>query len=357
MLNTANMRTFLTIIIAAVLTALFTGCGPRIVNLTSAKVPQNPSGIYTLSMAVKTDDATIRRDRTRAVVVVDGKERPMRRSPSGDFIFEYDLSLPAEYAEVPFFYKVYYTRDTRGRSDENVVVSDLKRFRLTDRYVITMESNRGPVGSEIPVVGRGFTEFDSILVGGLEAETQFASSTSISFLVPPLPAGRSYPVEVVSGRGTLPIGYFQIDPSVLTVHPREIRLTTGERVVLVFGIDNPAPEGGLPIDVLTDVPRSLIMPRVVIPGGARSVNVPVEGGRPGQGVIEARANGFIEITLPVHVSGHAGEASPAPARQASPPPSVQDVIIFDFEETIPAPQPAAPSGDVILEEVDIIEIF
>lgn len=349
------MRKISILLLTAALAAILTGCGPRIVNLTSAKVPQNPSGIYTLSMSVKTDDATIRRDRMRAMVVVDGQEREMRRTDRGDLIFEYDLRLPGDYDEVPYYYVLYYTRDARGRSDEKSVATDIQRFRLTDRYVITMESNRGPVGSEIPVVGRGFTEFDSVLVGGLEADTAFASSTSISFLVPPLPSGRAYRVEIVSGRGTLPIGYFQVDPSVMRVHPQQLRINAGERAMLVFGIDNPAPEGGLPVEILTDIPRSVIMPRVVFPGGARSVSVPIEGGRPGSGIIQARASGFVDLTVPVEVVGSAPardvqQQPPAP----SPQPRLDEVIIFDFEE---APAPAAPTGDVILEEVDTFEIF
>ena len=41
-------------------------------------------------------------------------------------------------------------------------------------------------------------------------------------------------------------------------------------------MDNPAPMGGLYINVTTDIPSSVIMPEVIIPETARTVNIAVQ---------------------------------------------------------------------------------
>jgi hypothetical protein len=71
----------------------------------------------------------------------------------------------------------------------------------------------------------------------------------------------------------------------------------------VFTIPAEAPAGGLVLDITTDVPASVIMPEVLIPAGARSVNVVVEGGKPGSGTIYVRAPGFGEASVAITVSG------------------------------------------------------
>ncbi|MEM9227622.1 MAG: hypothetical protein AAGA45_06610, partial [Verrucomicrobiota bacterium] len=53
----------------------------------------------------------------------------------------------------------------------------------------------------------------------------------------------------------------------------------------------------------TDSPQSIIMPEVVIPEGAKSVSVPMEGGIPGTGTLFVEAPGFNAIKVPVSVLG------------------------------------------------------
>ena len=51
----------------------------------------------------------------------------------------------------------------------------------------------------------------------------------------------------------------------------------------------------------TDIPESIIMPEVFIPEGARSVNVPVEGGIPGVGKLFVEVPGLKTVVIPVVV--------------------------------------------------------
>jgi hypothetical protein len=71
---------------------------------------------------------------------------------------------------------------------------------------------------------------------------------------------------------------------------------------VAFTIPTAAPQGGLLLDVTTDIPESVIMPEVVVPEGATNVVVNVQGGKPGAGALYLKGFGQGEITVPVTVS-------------------------------------------------------
>lgn len=286
------------------LATLLVGCGPSITNLTSNPVPQNPSGIYEISMTVENMDNAVIRDSLQPYVVIDGDARKMEASEIGRGIFKYNYRMPEGRNQARYYFILDYQTEFKGAiKDKQVEPEEIYDLILTNRYVITLESYRGPVGSSIPLVGRGFSKFDRVIIGGFEADTTYYSPTSLTFIVPPLPAGDSYRVELASGDGLLPIGNFQVDPAKLYVSPSSIELSPGDRFVVVFGIDFNAPAGGMLIDVSTDVPQSVIMPEVLIPAGARSVSVPLEGGMPGTGSLFISAPGFNEVRIPYRVFG------------------------------------------------------
>lgn len=324
---------FYLILIAAA--GLLTGCGPSINNLTSTRVPQNASGIYTLSMSVSSDDGAISSSSYQPKVVVDGVERNMVQSDVGKNIFEYDYAIPEGRSEAKYYYFLDYQRE-----NDHSEITKIYKLEITDRYVTAIESVRGPVGAEIPVVGRGFTDFDKIVIGGFEADTTYQSPTSLTFNVPALAPNQSYRAELVSGNGVTDLGRFHVDASKLTVVPAQIKLRPGERTSVAFAVEFPTSNVGLPISVMTNVPNSVVMPEVAIPAGARSVNVPIEGGKPGTGLLFVSAPGYNELQVPVIVSSPSGSDN----KWSYPPSgsSAQD-------------QPR----EVIVEEqeVEIIEVF
>jgi hypothetical protein len=285
---------------------LLGGCNTRINNLTSEKVPQNPSGIYRLTMSASIPDASVVDDSMEAFVVVDGKRREMTRSDSGDPIFHYDYAMPPGRSSASYYYILNYAVDRLGGPKSRTVQEPEKgepfRLLLTNKYVVNFPY-RGPVGSTIPVVGAGFSPGDVIVVGGYEAQTRFESPSAISFVVPPLEARKEYPVDWHTGDAVIPIGTFLVDPSRFFITPETLELAPGERATVVVGLDNPAPAGGLPVNVTTDVPNSVVMPPVTIPPGQRTVSVVVEGGRAGSGTVFFEAPGFAEAQVPIRVGG------------------------------------------------------
>ncbi|MBC8040167.1 MAG: IPT/TIG domain-containing protein, partial [Opitutaceae bacterium] len=163
------------------------------------------------------------------------------------------------------------------------------------------ETNRGPVGARISVLGRGFTAQDTVTFDGNSARTVYDSPNSISFFVPALDTGRNYKVEIAGANGTNAVGTFRIDPSSLSVSPSELVLTRGQTESLTFTLPAPAPTGGLLLDITTDAPDSVIMPEVVVEAGSTTATVTVTGGKPGSGSLFLKGFGTGEITVPVSV--------------------------------------------------------
>ncbi|WOO41067.1 IPT/TIG domain-containing protein [Rubellicoccus peritrichatus] len=348
-----NLKLFLKVS-TAISTLMVVGCTPTITNITNERIPQNASGIYTVSMAVTNDNGAVIEDSYAPEVVINGGRFPMSASDLGPNIFDYDYIMPEGGSEAKYYFILNYDVDYNMPSPRQIT-SDIYAFVLTNRYVITMESQRGPVGSSIPVVGRGFSKYDRIMIGGIEAETKFASPQSINFIVPPLPSNDSYSVDLISGDVNIPIGYFHVDGSKIKVYPQTLELNSGEKAVLVFGIEFDAPAGGLPINVTTDKPECIIMPEVVIPAGARTVSIPVQGGISGSGILVASASGFNETTIALTVTGDIVQSAQA---GAFGPQSGNDTMteVEVTDESFNA-VPADDGEDILIfEETDIIEV-
>ena len=165
-----------------------------------------------------------------------------------------------------------------------------------------LASYRGPVGVEIAVQGRGFTKYDAVTIGEEKATTRYLSENEFRFTIPSLPAGLDYPVQLIGGpHGALDIGNFRIDESVLGVVPNSLEIQSGDSATLLFKIDFEAPAGGIPIDIKTNIPTSIIMPEALITEGDKTVNIPVQGGEPGEGKMIITAAGYEAVEVPVKV--------------------------------------------------------
>ena len=87
----------------------------------------------------------------------------------------------------------------------------------------------------------------------------------------------------------------------LRVIPGAITLSQGQRQAIAFSIDGAAPRDGLLVNVTTNIPNSVIMPEVIIPEGARTVNVTVQGGAAGSGKLFIEALGYEEVVVPITI--------------------------------------------------------
>ena len=289
----------------AMLTALlsFTGCSSiRITNLTPDTVPANPSQIYTITASVHNENTNLVTDSTRVRIVIDGQSYPMTKSIVGSDIWEFDYQLPAGRTNASYYFLVHYQlHSSNGDVGAEAQSEMLQTMNIAGRYILRPEANRAPVGSRVSVLGAGFTPGDVVFFDLTPTRTVFESPSSLSFFVPPVEPGKSYRLRLAGGGNELQVGSFRVDALSFTVSPSTLVLRTGEQQALTFTIPQPAPAGGMLIDVTTDVPQSIVMPEVIVAAGQTSVTVPVQGGKPGNGSLFFKSSAG-ESTVSVTVS-------------------------------------------------------
>lgn len=287
---------------AAISLALLSGCETvTLTDLTPKSMAENPSHIYTFSLRVTPRTNTV--SGVTPHIIVDGQDFPMRRSPLGEGMYEFEYQLSGNRDRIAYYYLVNYNVEGNNVATPREAYTNVEGVQIVRRYVLSLEVNRGPVGSRISVLGRGFTPQDTINFEGSPARTTFESPNALSLFVPPLEPNRNYRVTLNSSAGNSPVGTFRIDPSNVTVIPQALTLRSGDRQNLTFTLPNAAPPGGTLLDITTDVPESIIMPEVMVPQGQTYVSVSVEGGKPGAGKLFLKGFGTGEITIPVSVMG------------------------------------------------------
>ncbi len=296
-------RKFLFRLAAPLMLALLASCSSvTLTNLTPPALSENPSQIYTFTLRFTRHINTIPPDSIKPHVVVDGKNFEMHPSPLGDSIYEFEYQVPPGRTEIAYYYLVNYAVDDNGTRVPAEAYSGVVHAKIVSRYVLSLETNRGPVGARISLLGRGFTAQDGVYFGDTSARTVFESPNALSFYVPALEAGRNYQLTLNSPAGNSPVGPFRIDASTVNVSPSALTLRTGESQQLTFTVPNAAPPGGLLVDITTDVPESVIMPEVIVPQGQTTVTVTVQGGKPGTGSLFLKGFGSGEVSVPVSVT-------------------------------------------------------
>lgn len=292
----SGRRSILGVMGAALL--LLSGCDLDVKNLTPPTFSENPSQTYSITVQVTKRSGVIVDDSIQPNIVIDGQIFPMSRSPLGDDIYEFDYRLPSGRQSGAYYFLVNYETKAGSKPGSLDTYTELYEFTVVNRYALTLEVNRAPVGAKVGVLGRGFTPSDTVIVGGMPARTNFESSTSLSFYLPAVAAGQNHQVTLSSG---LDVGTIRVDPATVRVVPSSLDLASGESGMLIFSIPSPAPAGGMLINVTTDAPASVVMPEVMVPAGDRSVNVSVQGGQPGNGSLFISVSGQNEIVVPVTV--------------------------------------------------------
>lgn len=273
---------------AAFLLLVLAGCKFTITNLTPATVPQNPSQIYTITASFRPTSSNIETASIKPRIIVDGQAHPMSRSSVGVDIWEFEYQLPAGRTTATYYFICDYS--TKGSSDTTEVYSELQTLNIAGRYVIRPEANRAPVGSRVSILGAGFNTYDIVYFDSTPARTVFESPSSLSFFVPSVESARNYKLSVRGSGTPLDVGTFRVDAISFQVSPSALFIRSGENQALTFTIPQPAPGGGMLIDVTTDVPESVVMPEVIVPANATSVTVPVQGGKPGTGSLFFRSS-------------------------------------------------------------------
>ncbi len=301
-MNIAKKITSLSSILALL---LLSACG-GLTNLTPTTVPENSSRVYTLSFSAYINDGSIVPGTLEPFVVIDGEEKPMKivSGISEQRVFEYDYTLPKGRTNAKYYFYVKYMSDmgSSGIIEKRIQSPTLYELNVITRYVVNAQSDRGCVGAAITILGSGFDRLDKVVIGGVDADTEFVSRTTMSFIVPPIDAGKNYDLEIVSQSDRIWVGSFRVDASDMRVSPAAVVLDVGDSVNMIFEIGFKAPEEGYQIDVKTNIPSAVVMPEVVVPAGQTSISVPVEFVSEAKGAIYVNAKGFNEKVIPVEIT-------------------------------------------------------
>ncbi|MBI2510689.1 MAG: cell surface protein [Opitutae bacterium] len=301
-LLSSRFRRLLALVGASAALWLLSGCqSMTITNMTPDNVPANPSQIYTITATFKPTSFSIDESSIRPRIVIDGQIYPMTRSAAAD-LWEFDYQLPAGRTHASYYFIVAYVgKDAPPSAIPTEEHSELQHMNIAGRYVLRPEANRAPVGSRVSVLGAGFTPNDVVYFDNQPTRTVFESPSSISFFVPAVETGKNYMLRVAGGGTALSVGAFKVDGINFTISPSALTLRSGEQQAMTFTIPQPAPAGGMLIDVQTDAPESIVMPEVIVPAGQTSVTVAVQGGKPGTGSLFFKSSAG-ESSVPVTVT-------------------------------------------------------
>lgn len=287
---------------AALAITLLTGCDDlKITNLTPSNLPSNPSQIYTFSAKFDIKSRGYVEGSLQPQIVIDGRIHDLQPSPVGPDIYEFDYQIPGNRSQVTYYFLATYDVSFSGKGNMRESYSPVTTATLTSRQVLSMISNRGPVGARIGIVGQGFTPQDVVTMNSQPTRTVFESSNSLSFFVPAVAPARNYQVSVQGPSGSQVVGAFRVDPLGIEVFPASLNLSQGQTQQVTFTLPQNAPAGGLLLDITTDVPDSVIMSEVVVPAGSSQVTVPVTGGMPGGGALYLTGFGGGEVVIPISV--------------------------------------------------------
>lgn len=290
---------------ASIAVLLLTGCS-GLTNLTPERVPENSSRVYTLTMSAYINDGAVIKDTIKPYIVIDEQVIPMKevKDMKHDRLYEYDYTLPKGRKSAKYYFLLKYqvSNNIDGVNKNREMKSPtVYTLEPASRYIVNVQNERGPVGSSIAVLGRGFDKQDVIRVGGVDADTEYLSRSTLSFVVPPLKSGKTYDVELVGEKGEMWIGAFRVDTAKMGVSPSEINMNGGDLTTMIFNIGFSAPKGGYPIDVKTNIPSSVIMDEVVVPEGQSSVSVTLKAAAAGRGALYINGLGFEEKVVPVSI--------------------------------------------------------
>jgi len=277
---------------------LLAGCASTLTNLTPNALTANPSQLYTITYRYAPHDDVVPGSLKLRIIIEGGGHEMTPTAVEG--IYTYDYAAAPGQTVVSYYVLADYL--SRNRSGANVALEDyspLQHTPISDRYVLELEANRGPVGAAVGVLGRGFTPEDAIFLDGTPARTVYGSPNALSFFVPGVKGDRNYSVQITNRKGTTVAGTFRVDPSTITASPPALTLRRGETQVLAFTVPTPASAGNQLIDVTCDSQDLVIMPEVFVPAGATSISVEVRGGAPGSGTLAVAGTG---LSIPVTVT-------------------------------------------------------
>lgn len=339
-------------------------CSTTCKNLTPSQAPQNPSHTYSMRMAADVQAPNLMDHSLEATITINGATHPMKKDRKQANVFYYDYRMPEGQNHVSYYYTLTYKTHQKGNTKTHTHTSDLYKFEPINRYIHTLEYDRGPVGSELTLSGRGFTKEDVIKLGDQPVPTKILSASLLRFTVPLLDADRAYPVRIENSNSSLHIGSFYIDSSSLIADRDFLELNRGETLSLKLKTDAPPLPLDLPFTVTTDIPDAIAVDGLILKAGNAEATLRLKALSRGQGTLFIEAKGFKELALPLTIIDSTSLPKPQIVEEIQAPPSPPEenkdgYFLEDLEEGLedlpPSPDsPASPPPQIVVIEEPLI---
>jgi hypothetical protein len=217
------------------------GCASIINDVTPGRMPKNQSRIYTMSMSINKTGSELAKKGLKPYIIVNGERHEMKNT--GGNIFEYDHKVPDEVSEIPYYYEL--VSETSGDNNvtysRSVEKSKLFNLSISDKYIMTLDCKRGPVGARVCILGSGFSQRDMFRIGRIPARVNSISKGVMEFTIPFIDAETSYDIILVMDNKKIFVNRFFVDISTLSTDVDAIRLNNGEKMLVSFFIDHDAP--------------------------------------------------------------------------------------------------------------------
>lgn len=308
-INTPMLKTFfLRSTSGAVLLGL-AGCAQTLTNVTPEIAQRNPSNLYRFTTQCNILETKVIPGSFDLNLVIDGEKHPLTAEALTPAFYYYDHVLDTERTEAKYYFELNYQLNNRGKLRKYSAKTPLSTFKIEERCCFCLDNERAPVGSSIKILGRGFTSGDRVVVGEYNAVTTFESENVLKFTIPPVIAGKAYPVYAICNNQKTFVSNLLVDNSRLFIEPDSVEVTKGEKISFTVET-NASVTADLYVNVTTDIPNSVIMPEVVIKAGESSTTVEIEGGEPGKGNLFVNAQGFDEVNVPIEIQDDSADEEP-----------------------------------------------
>ena len=283
------------------------GCSPTLTNVTPSVTQRNASNLYRFTVHSKVSENQVIANTFKPTLVIDGTSYPLKQEDFNKNFFCFDHFIDNARSEVAYYFCLEYDRNNHGKICSKVEKTPLSKMLIQDRYVVSLNMERASISSEVRILGSGFSDKDRVLVGDFNAETQLISENVLAFYVPSVMSGKSYPIWVYDNHSQkIFVGNLLVDKASLFCDVDSLELEEFDTVNVTISTNCKVPENGLDVQVMTDIPDSIIMPEVKIPGGMDSVSVDIQGSAAGKGNLYISAMGYNELVVPVNVKAAQG---------------------------------------------------
>ena len=115
---------------ALLLPLILAGCATSFTNLTPSQQTRTTNNVYTVEVAFKSNQQTLRWDSIRPQILVGTVVYPMRPTPLMDNRWEGLIPVPASSDSITYRYRFDYDYNSFGKPKADVVLSPEYRLRI-----------------------------------------------------------------------------------------------------------------------------------------------------------------------------------------------------------------------------------